>query len=386
MDYLDNGIEILKTLEENGYSAYIVGGSVRDIYIGREVNDIDITTNAKPNEVIDLFDKVVKTGIRFGTVTIIEGNFKYEVTTYRKETAYLNNRKPDGITFSDSVNEDVVRRDFTMNALLMDKNNEIIDYVNGKEDINNNTIRAIGNPSIRFEEDALRMLRAFYFVSKLGFDIDEKTLSAIKKCKELINNISIERIKLEMSKILYGKYLNKALNYMIETGFYKVLKLYSDGIKYVCEKQLEPELDEFYSICFYLNGYVEEDYRFSKIELKWYKDINNLLSIGDEPFNRLILYSNGLDLCLDANKIAMMLGISSNKQEAIKKIYGELPITKTCDLVFKGQDILQLTDLENAEVIGIIVDDIKFNVIMGTLDNEYEVLKEFALNKIKELE
>ncbi len=386
MTYLDGGIEILNVLIKNGYDAYIVGGAIRDLYIGSDVNDIDINTNARPNDVIRLFDKVVKTGIRFGTVTVIENNYKYEVTTFRKETTYLNNRKPESITYSKKVEEDIIRRDFTMNALLMDANKEIIDYVNGKDDIDKRIIRAIGESKIRFEEDSLRMLRAFYFVSKLGFDIEDKTLAAIKECKELINNISIERIKMEIAKIFSGKYMNKALKYLIETDFHKVLKLYTKGLEYVYNNSIEPGLDEFYSICFYLNGIVYEDYRFSKIELKWYKDIHNLLSIGDEPYNRLILYSNGLDICLNANRVAVLLGISSNKENQIKNIYNDLPITKTCDLAFKGQDILQLTDIKNAEVIGIIVDDIKFNVIMGILDNEYEVLKEFALETIKELD
>ncbi len=384
MTYLDYGIEIVNILRKSGYDSYIVGGTVRDIYIGREVNDIDITTNARPSDIIKLFDKVVKTGIRFGTVTIIKDDYKYEVTTFRKETTYLNNRKPDGITFSDKVEEDLVRRDFTMNALLMDNTLEIIDYINGKSDIDNKIIRAIGNPIARFEEDALRMLRAFYFVSKLGFDIEIETLDAIKECKELINNISIERIKMEIGKIFNGQYVDKTLKYLIETRFHSALSLYTKGIEYVYNANIRPNLDEFYLICFYLNGQVE-DYRFSKIELQWYKDVYNLLCLGDEDYNRLIVYSNGLDICLAANKVAILLGIASNKESEIEAIYNELPITKTCDLVFKGQDILQLTELKNAEVIGQIVDEIKFNVIMGILNNDYEVLKEFAMNMIKEL-
>ncbi len=385
MTYLDYGIEILKVLKSNGYDAFIVGGTVRDIYIGKEANDIDITTNAKPNDVIKLFDKVVKTGIRFGTVTIIKDEYKYEVTTFRKETTYINNRKPDGVIYSNKVEEDLIRRDFTMNALLMDTNKEIIDNINGKDDINNKIIRAIGNPIVRFEEDALRMLRAFYFVAKLGFDIEIETLNAIKKSKELINNISIERIKIEIAKIFSGQHTEKALKYLIETDFHCELKLYTKGIEYVYNNKLQPNLDEFYLICFYLNESVD-DYRFSKIELKWYKDVYNLLYIEDEDYNRLIVYSNGLDICLAANNVAVLLGIASDKEDQIRKIYSELPITKTCDLVFKGQDILSLTDLKNAETIGDIVDDIKFNVIMGIIDNEYEALKEFALNRIKELE
>ncbi len=386
MSYFEYAIRILEVLKKNGHEAYLVGGSVRDICLNRDINDIDITTSARPNEVIDLFDKVVKTGIRFGTVTIIINEFKYEVTTFRKETTYLNNRKPAAVKYSKSVEEDVIRRDFTMNALLMDTNEKIIDLVNGKNDIDNKLIKAIGEPSKRFEEDALRMLRAFYFVSKLGFEIEKNTLNAITYNKDLINNISIERVKMEMAKIIEGSYLNKALELIIETGFDGVLELYSKGIRYVYNSRLKPNLDQFYSICFYLNGNVDTEFRFSKIELQWYKDIHNLLSIGDEPYNRLILYSNGLDLCLDANKIAVMLGISDDKQTQINDIYKELPITKTCDLVFKGQDILQLTNIKNAEVIGQIVDDIKFNVIMGILDNDYEILKRFALERVKELD
>ncbi len=194
-------------LKQSGFEAFLIGGSVRDFIMGLPIGDIDITTNATPTEIKKVFSdfRVVETGIKHGTVTVLIDNEALEITTYRSESTYSDNRHPDSVTFSKTLSDDVVRRDFTMNAIAFDFSEGFCDFFGGIEDIKSETIRCIGNAETRFREDALRILRALRFSSVLGFTIEENTKTAIHKCKELLNNISAERIREEFIKLICGK-------------------------------------------------------------------------------------------------------------------------------------------------------------------------------------
>lgn len=193
---------ILDTLYENGYEGYMVGGCVRDLILNREPNDYDITTNAKPDVVASLFDKVILTGIKHGTVTVVINKEQYEVTTYRNDGDYQDSRHPESVEFVNNIKEDLSRRDFTINAMAYNKKNGLVDYFNGIADLNNRIIRTVGNPEKRFKEDALRMLRALRFAVQLDFELDESILKTIKILGSSIENISKERIREEFNKII----------------------------------------------------------------------------------------------------------------------------------------------------------------------------------------
>lgn len=190
-----------------GHSAYVVGGAVRNLMMGIPVNDWDITTSALPKETLKLFKdfKTIETGIKHGTVTVIIDGMPLEITTYRIEKGYSDNRHPDKVEFTDRVEDDLSRRDFTVNAMAYSPGIGFIDPFGGCEDINKKIIRCVGNPDKRFGEDALRILRALRFSSVLGFDIDSKTAESIHRSKHLLKNISVERIFVELSKLLCGK-------------------------------------------------------------------------------------------------------------------------------------------------------------------------------------
>lgn len=209
---------VLDTLKNNGYESYIVGGSIRDSQIGTSLpKDYDVTTNALPEEIIKLFDKTIPTGIEHGTVTVMVNGEGYEVTTYRIDGEYLDNRRPDVVTFVSNLKEDLARRDFTVNALAFNEEKGLIDYFGGIEDLNNKIIRAVGEPNKRFQEDALRMLRAIRFSAKLDFNIEQKTLEAIKTNCHLILSVSNERIRDELCKILISDNPTKGLRLLEET-------------------------------------------------------------------------------------------------------------------------------------------------------------------------
>ena len=214
---------IINNFYKNSYEAYMVGGCVRDSILGVEPKDYDITTSAKPEETISLFEKTIPTGLKHGTITVIINSTPYEVTTFRTEGIYLDNRRPSSVDFVTDIKEDLSRRDFTINALAYNENTGLIDYFNGVNDIKNKIIRCVGDADKRFKEDALRMLRAIRFSCQLTFDIEENTLKAIKDNYKLIENISFERIRDEICKILISPNPSRGLELLKDTNLLELI-------------------------------------------------------------------------------------------------------------------------------------------------------------------
>ena len=193
---------ILESLFDAGFEAYVVGGCVRDSVLGKEPDDWDITTNALPLEVKALFKRTVDTGLQHGTITVMRGNEGYEVTTYRTDGKYSDGRHPDKVTFVPSLEEDLKRRDFTINAMAYNDRAGLIDLLGGMQDLNDGIIRCVGKAEERFSEDALRMLRAVRFAAKLGYTLDPDVYESIKKRSETLSVVSAERITTELIKLL----------------------------------------------------------------------------------------------------------------------------------------------------------------------------------------
>ncbi|HEX2924947.1 MAG TPA: CCA tRNA nucleotidyltransferase [Ruminiclostridium sp.] len=193
---------VVNKLNEAGFEAYFVGGCVRDSILCKAPYDWDITTNALPREIKNLFDRTYDTGIKHGTITVLVGETGLEVTTYRIDGAYTDFRRPDKVEFTSSLKEDLARRDFTINAMAYHPEYGLVDFFGGLEDLKNRLIKAVGDPDQRFREDALRMMRAIRFSAQLGFEIEEATFRAIKNNSALIANISSERIRDELNKTL----------------------------------------------------------------------------------------------------------------------------------------------------------------------------------------
>jgi poly(A) polymerase len=227
--YLQNGVfdtakQIVVKLRQAGHEAYFVGGSVRDILSGRTPQEFDIVTSASPEDVRGLFSKTIPLGERFGIMLVIEAGHPFEVATYRTENDYLDGRRPSRVTLSRSAEQDVQRRDFTINGLLMDPlSGQILDFVNGREDLEARIIRTIGDPDERFSEDHLRMLRAVRFAANLRYEIDPGTLSAVKKNASLIRRISAERVRDELTKILTRGDSRRGFELLADTGLLTVL-------------------------------------------------------------------------------------------------------------------------------------------------------------------
>ena len=227
---------VMNTLNEAGYEAYLVGGCVRDLMLGRTPKDYDVCTNARPEQVQTLFLKTTPVGASFGVVVVVEGGHQIEVATYRADGQYTDGRRPDAVRYSDTPKEDVVRRDFTINGMLMCKaastpteldetlrtrvvdGAAVMDYSGGLHDLENRVIRCIGDPVARFTEDSLRMLRAVRFVAELGFEVEENTKKAIMQLGSTITRVSRERVAQEMVKLLMAPYAVRGLAMLYSTG------------------------------------------------------------------------------------------------------------------------------------------------------------------------
>ena len=194
-------LPVLKEIISAGYEAYFVGGSVRDLLLDRNIHDVDIATSAYPEEIKRIFPHTIDTGIQHGTVTVRYDHESYEVTTFRTESGYQDFRRPDHVSFVQNLSEDLKRRDFTINALAMDIEGNIIDHFNGLDDLKNKVIRAVGVAENRFHEDALRMMRAVRFMGQLKFSLEDKTKQAIKDNHELLSKIAVERVREEFVKM-----------------------------------------------------------------------------------------------------------------------------------------------------------------------------------------
>lgn len=210
----------IERLEQAGFEAYAVGGCVRDTILGREPNDWDITTSAHPNDTAAVFSdcRTVETGVRHGTLTVILDGMPLEITTYRSDGEYADNRHPIEVTFSERVEDDLSRRDFTVNAMAYHPTRGLVDMYGGRRDIERRVIACVGEPSVRFHEDGLRILRAIRFAAVLDFEIDPLTARAVHDCKGLLQNIAPERIREEFCKLVCGK------------GAVRILREYSDVI------------------------------------------------------------------------------------------------------------------------------------------------------------
>jgi tRNA nucleotidyltransferase (CCA-adding enzyme) len=215
---------IVRKLADQGYKAYMVGGYVRDTVLGKPIKDIDIATSARPDQVQSVFDKTVPTGLKHGTVTVVIGKHHYEVTTFRKESAYVQFRRPEQVEFVNDLLDDLRRRDFTMNAMAMDEEGGIVDPFGGIDDLRQKRLRCVGNPQERFREDALRMMRCLRFAANYGLSIETFTWQALLELAPLLKHIAMERIRVEMELMIEGPDPNRALDLMAESGVLKHLK------------------------------------------------------------------------------------------------------------------------------------------------------------------
>ncbi len=377
--------KVLDTLTANGYEGYIVGGAVRDLLRSETPLDYDIATNAKPNEVQEIFAHSIPTGLQHGTVTVIIDQLPIEITTYRIDGDYNDARHPTNVEFSNSINDDLRRRDFTINALAYN-GEQLIDLFGGLSDIENRIIKTVGNPDARFNEDALRILRAFRFSATLGFEIETKTLSSCFKNADLLQKISRERIFNELTKALCGKF-PQSLQPLLINGGLDFLKISAGDISALIHIDSAPEI-RYAAFCKLCNTTPYE-------LLHELRASNKLTALTQEIYNVFLKpsLSSKVEIKIHLskippkmwNKVIEAYGILNNiSVEQIQLLAKEIldldePYTLSM-LAIDGNELLQLGVLPLQ--VGKTLHSLLMAVIENPLLNEKSVLLELAKNKI----
>ena len=343
--------KILETLENEGYQAYLVGGFVRDYLLGITSYDVDIATNALPKDIHNIFNSSKS---NYGSVNIKFDNYNIDITTFRKDLNYVN-RRPSNVIYIDNLEEDLKRRDFTINAICMNKDEKIIDPLNGCEDLNNRTIKMIGNIDAKLEEDPLRIMRAIRFASVLDFDIEKELYEKIKKYSYLVEILSKERVKSEFEKILLSKNYMKALKIMEDTNISKSLGISYSHINYV---------DDLLGMWAQVKV---ANIPFTNVEKGNIIKITEVITLGQ--IDNLVLYNYGLYICTIAGKI---LNINPKK---ISKMYNNLPIKSKSDINITSKEISDI--FGTGKVIGIIYSELEKEILNKNIENNKEAIFEY---------
>jgi tRNA nucleotidyltransferase (CCA-adding enzyme) len=416
---------VIHELERHGYRSYLVGGCVRNHLIGLPIVDYDIATSARPDQVKQIFKKTIDTGIRFGTVTVIYDGIHLEVTTFRSEGNYGDTRHPDSIVYEDSIEMDLSRRDFTMNAMACSMDGQLIDPFGGVQDIKQRTIRSVGNPIARMHEDLLRCVRAFRFAAQLGFRIEPATMQAIVACAPDLSKIARERIGVEWRKILNNS-ICFPLEQMITSGWMRVwdpdFSQDDDTVGWVAFQKVYKTLpdEESRMVCLALLLHKQEQdlkrwmqtLRYSK---KWIQTYVRLFRLtnecvklanehsllekdqiqltnerqeldlqtytsGDQTYFcklRHLLFEYGLDTMLQAQSILSCISDLQYQPiptEVLRELYRSMPIHAPGDLAINGNDCIKAYGLASGPWIKELITELTEQVLCKELKNEKQAL------------
>lgn len=382
-------LPVLKKIKNAGFEAYFVGGSVRDALLNRPIHDVDIASSSYPEETKHIFERTIDVGIEHGTVLVLEDNHEYEVTTFRTEDIYVDYRRPSHVTFVRSLKEDLKRRDFTINALALDEAGNVIDLFEGLADLENQILRAVGIPSERFNEDALRIMRGFRFQAALGFDLDTDTFQAMKLCAPLLEKISVERTFIEFDKLLTASYWRKGLKSLLASGATDYLPDMRSS-----QSQLKTMFD------------IKVDFQFTSSEQAWATllmalQVNNVKKFlkhwkTSNEFQKRVeqivtiytirqrnfldkeeCYRFELDLMIQAEEIRQAQGLAVDF-EKIHSTYDSLTIHDKHEIVVNGGLLIKEFGFKPGPALGQLLTEIEIAIVNGVLDNRLEAILAFV--------
>ncbi|WP_431799145.1 CCA tRNA nucleotidyltransferase [Halobacillus andaensis] len=382
---IDKALEVVKFIENAGGTAHIVGGAVRDSLLNIPVGDVDIASSLTPQEIIDLFPKVIPVGIEHGTVIVRYSSESYEVTTYRTEEGYEDFRHPDQVEFVRTIEEDLARRDFTINAMAMDQKKDIIDPYGGQVDLKKGLVRAVGKAEERFREDPLRIMRALRFASQLGFTLDSPTFKAAGEQACLLEKISVERLAVEFEKLCMGRNFQENLVTIQTLKVHHYLPIFNHYPSLI-EIMPMSKLSGFSEI---ISFYLEKG-PFSLAITDWTKDwkLSNrvrrnasilstaLQSYKEDPLP-VVLYS--LPECLLQSFINVLQAAGQRVDaSAIYKAYQTLPIHSRKELSIQAKDLIHMfPERKKGPWIGEYLSDIERAVVSAVIPNENKAIKEW---------
>ena len=364
---LDIALKLLKDITDHSYKAYIVGGFVRDYLLGIESSDIDITTDATPKEVKELFANSCLPNDDYGSVVVIKKGIRFDITTFREERDYEDHRKPNVVQYIDDLYPDLLRRDFTINTLCMDDKGEIIDYLGGKEDIKNRVIRTVGDPYQKFSDDSLRILRAIRFATILDFDLSDDVILAIKKTKSFVKTLSYTRKKEELDKIFNSPNRDKGIKYLLNFELDKELEI--DNLFDVLGK----DADSSISIWSLLD--VSPKYPFNKSEKELMGNIRSAMELNN--MDPMALYTYGLYVNSCAGR---MKGLDIKD---ITDSYIHLAIHSRDEIDIDSDTIMMVLNRKPGKYIKEVYADIEREILYRRLNNNRADISSYIMDKYR---
>ncbi|WP_062104824.1 CCA tRNA nucleotidyltransferase [Bacillus niameyensis] len=383
-----SALPIIRKIEEAGFEAYFVGGAVRDFLLGREIHDIDIATSATPKELKAIFSTTVDVGIEHGTILVIENGQGYEVTTFRSESDYIDFRRPETVTFIRSLREDLQRRDFTINAIAMNADGEIIDPFQGQEAIANKVIETVGNPADRFMEDGLRLMRAIRFVSQLGFRLDNNTERELAHHASILAHIAVERVSAEMTKLLDGNFKEQALIMTLNTKLYNFMPGIFNQAEVIlsCVKLSIEKLNEFemwvLGLYFSRPSNPTSELRKWKLPAKKIKSIVRSYELLDwrikNQWTAFQLYRAGIETADLVEKVYRVIEKNEQLTTNIHEQYNKIPITSRSQLAVSGKDLLEWTNKPAGPWMKELFDNLEKAVINQDIPNERNAIRRWV--------
>jgi len=384
--YLNKGKEILKSLVNNGFEAYYYRETVRNSLLGLDCDCIYIITSAQKDDLNSIFNRYEHYINEDGTFSLVYEKYKAEIKSF--EIVNVTSKNTQITKASSSLLDNLEKCDFTINALAMSSSGKITDAYDGYKDIKKKLIKSVGSAKQKFIEDPLQILHAFAIVSELNFTIHPTTVAGMKKRIKNLETLTAKNVCTEMKKILEGRYAKKALTLLNKIGIQSGLGILGEG----CERFLnvkEFSYEEFIACAMILNGGINNNYLESigEDKIEFYTNcISCAIANPKGKYDRLTIFSYGLDVCLTAFKLNKLIGkASGNIEKKLNKEYDKLPIKKKCDIKFKGQDIMRISDCRNAEIIGDLFEDLVYQVVTGALPNEYKPLEDYACGCLKDL-
>ncbi|EWR96140.1 CCA tRNA nucleotidyltransferase [Staphylococcus aureus] len=388
---------ILEQIQDNGFEAYYVGGSVRDYVMGRNIHDIDITTSATPDEIESIFSHTIPVGKEHGTINVVFNDENYEVTTFRAEEDYVDHRRPSDVTFVRDLYEDLQRRDFTMNAIAMDTAYKLYDYFDGQQDINNRIIRTVGIAEERFQEDALRMIRCLRFQSQLSFDIAMETFEAMRTQMADIKFLSIERIVIELTKLMRGINVEESFNHLKSLKAFNYMPYFEqlDMNQINVTEPIDLELlIAIVSVKFDIN-YSLKPLKLSNRQVKdinqYIQIMNALPSIITKEQLKMFVYDYDTNLIknvmvaadvLKANDIQGHEPLIVNLQ-TIDETLHRLPMHNRKDMMVNGGVLMAHLNAKSGPWLKDVLRQIEIAIVTGKVSNEETEILKWVDNHVK---
>lgn len=377
------GAKIIERFEDNNYEGYFVGGAVRDYTLGRAVSDVDITTNALPDEIEALFEKTIDVGKEHGTIIVLMDELPFEVTTYRVEGEYTDHRRPDNVFFTQHLKEDLSRRDFTINAMAMTADMELYDPYDGITDLEARIINTVGTASDRFGEDALRMLRAVRFMSQLDFELADDAKEAISLHAEMLDYVAVERITAELEKLYRGINVKSAKDMIAATGLKSHMPFfkYIDKVQYL--KSRAQSLEEEAVIHIYNDSELTAHLSALKLSNRQKMTIRQSLKLLEELKNnmniKLIAYRYETDILTSVNVIINNNELlSANHKEQLQSainIEPRLVIHNRNELAVNGNALMTALNARGGPWLRECLDTIEQEVLLENIENnESEII------------